>query len=166
MKGWLTLVAVLLAAGLFGWRLLHPALPAPTAAQARLPALQLATLKGAPLSLPVTGQAAIVNVFASWCVPCAAEVPLLKRLSAAGVAIYGIAYRDRPAALAGFLTRLGDPYAAVAMDTGVAATTLGITGVPESWLVAPDGTIRAHAEGALDEATASAWQAEIASWRN
>lgn len=90
------------------------------------------------------GEISVVNVFASWCVPCRAEHPLLTAIAAEeGVALYGIAYKDEPADTRRFLDELGDPYRRIGADRdGRVAIDLGITGVPETFFVGPDGAIR------------------------
>jgi cytochrome c biogenesis protein CcmG, thiol:disulfide interchange protein DsbE len=88
------------------------------------------------------GRVRLVNVFASWCVPCIAEAPQLMRLKAMGVPIDGVAVRDSPVAIRQFLGRYGDPYATVGDDRqGRVQLALGSSGVPETFVVAGDGTI-------------------------
>ncbi len=85
---------------------------------------------------------ALVNIFASWCVPCRAEHPLLTRLAADGVAIYGIAYKDRPEAAHAFLAELGNPYRKVGLDEdGRAGLEWGVTGVPETFVLDGESTV-------------------------
>ncbi len=89
------------------------------------------------------GKPHLVNVFASWCIPCAAEAPQLEQLAAAGVPIVGIAIRDRPEDLQRFLQRNGDPYRAIGGDaTSSVQIALGSSGVPETFLVDGKGIIR------------------------
>jgi cytochrome c biogenesis protein CcmG/thiol:disulfide interchange protein DsbE len=92
----------------------------------------------------------LINFFASWCVPCREEHPLLMQLKSRGTAIWGIAYQDQDKAMAGFLASDGDPYARLGADnTGEAAIAWGISGVPESFLVDRSGIIRWHIGGPL-----------------
>ena len=81
-----------------------------------------------------TGRPRILNIFASWCVPCIGEVRVLQQLKAHGVPIDGIAVRDRPEDVADFLARNGDPYERIGSDVqSRAQIALGSSGVPESW---------------------------------
>lgn len=85
----------------------------------------------------------LVNVFASWCVPCALEAPQLSQLQHAGVHIDAIAVRDRPEDIARFLQRYGDPFERVGADTDSRAQlALGSSGVPETFIVDSRGIIR------------------------
>ena len=94
----------------------------------------------------------LVNFFASWCIPCVLEARTLAALSAT-LPIWGIAYKDEPSNAQGFVARSGDPYARLAADrAGLAAIDWGVSGVPESFLVAPGGIIRWHLAGPLTEA--------------
>lgn len=98
------------------------------------------------------GRAYVINLFASWCAPCRAEHAQLMALRQRGVEIVGIAYKDRPEASVAFLTELGDPFRVVAMDPeGRFGLDLGITGVPETFVIGPDGVIRAAYRGPLTE---------------
>jgi cytochrome c biogenesis protein CcmG, thiol:disulfide interchange protein DsbE len=106
------------------------------------PRLSLASFKG---------QLVAINFFASWCLPCRAEHPLLKQLSAEfGVPVIGIAWKDKPAASRAFLAELGDPYAATGADkNGRTGIDFGITGVPETFLVDGNGIVRYRFSGPL-----------------
>lgn len=89
------------------------------------------------------GRPRLLNIFASWCVPCAAEAPELAKLRAAGVEIHGVAIRDTRADLEGFLARNGNPYARIGADpVSKVQFDLGSAGVPESFIVDAKGTIR------------------------
>jgi len=97
-----------------------------------------------------TGQPHIVNLFASWCVPCITEVHVLQQLKARGVVIDGIAVRDRPEDLTEFLTRNGDPYERIGSDgESKVQIALGSSGVPESFIVDGKGIIRYQHIGAI-----------------
>ncbi|MAS06355.1 MAG: DsbE family thiol:disulfide interchange protein [Ahrensia sp.] len=85
----------------------------------------------------------LVNVWASWCVPCRQEHPLLMALANdEGVTIAGLNYKDKNANALQFLAGLGNPYAMAGEDnSGRAAIEWGVYGVPESFIVGTDGTI-------------------------
>lgn len=90
-----------------------------------------------------TGQPRLLNIFASWCVPCAAEAPQLRQLAEAGVPIEGIAIRDRPEDLAAFLQRWGNPFRAIGGDaTSSVQIAMGSAGVPETFVIDGKGIIR------------------------
>lgn len=99
-----------------------------------------------------TGEPRIVNIFASWCIPCRAEAPQLEALARRGVPIDGIAVRDRPQDLAGFLSAYGDPFGAIGADNDRRVQmALGSAGVPETFVVDGDGIIRHQHIGAIME---------------
>jgi len=98
-----------------------------------------------------TGKPHLVNVFASWCVPCITEVKVLGELKARGVLVEGIAVRDRPEDLAEFLARNGDPYERIGSDAqSQVQISLGSSGVPESFIVDGEGVIRYQHIGAIE----------------
>ena len=98
-----------------------------------------------------TGQPHLVNVFASWCVPCITEVKVLQSLKARGVHIEGIAIRDREEDLAEFLANNGDPYERIGNDMQSAVQiSLGSSGVPESFVVDGKGVIRYQHIGPIE----------------
>ena len=98
-----------------------------------------------------TGQPHLVNIFASWCVPCVTEVKVLQGLKGKGVHIEGIAVRDRPADLSDFLARNGDPYERIGSDgQSDVQISLGSSGVPESFVVDGKGVIRYQQIGAIE----------------
>ena len=81
------------------------------------------------------GSLSIVNVFASWCVPCLAEHPLISGLAEDGYRIYGINHRDKDAEAAAWLNRHGDPYTGVGADRDARVSVdWGVTGVPETFI--------------------------------
>ena len=88
------------------------------------------------------GEPRILNIFASWCVPCAAEAPQLKALADAGAPIDGIAVRDARADVDAFLTRWGNPYRHIGLDArSEVQIALGSSGVPETFIVDGRGRI-------------------------
>ena len=110
------------------------------------PALTLAPVDG--LDTPglqpsdFAGQASVVNVFASWCVPCREEHPLLMQLAAEGVPIFGINHKDAPENARAFLSGLGNPYERIGADSdGRAGIEWGVYGVPETFVVNARGII-------------------------
>lgn len=85
----------------------------------------------------------LVNIFASWCLPCRVEAPQLGALARAGVPIEGISVRDTTEALQGFLAQNGDPFQRIgADDDGKVQLALGSSGVPETYVVDGKGVIR------------------------
>jgi cytochrome c biogenesis protein CcmG, thiol:disulfide interchange protein DsbE len=99
------------------------------------------------------GEPTLVNVFASWCLECQAEHPLLLALGQSpGIRLYGIDYKDDPEAARRFIGRYGNPYARVGTDrSGRVAIDLGVYGVPETYVVRGDGTIAYRHVGPLTE---------------
>ena len=89
------------------------------------------------------GQPRLLNVWATWCVPCIAEAPQLEELAERGVPIVGVAIRDEPEAIARFLENYGNPYEVIARDD-IAELQLGLgsSGIPETFVVDGDGIIR------------------------
>jgi cytochrome c biogenesis protein CcmG/thiol:disulfide interchange protein DsbE len=90
------------------------------------------------------GQVALVNVWASWCVSCRQEHPVLMELSRRGVVpIYGLNYKDEREAALGWLKQFGDPYTASAFDAdGRAGIDWGVYGVPETFVIDKAGIVR------------------------
>ena len=89
------------------------------------------------------GRVSLVNVWASWCVPCHDEVPFLQQLAQdARIRLVGIDYKDQPDNARRFLNRYGNPFAASGADeNGRAAIEWGVYGVPETFVVGRDGRI-------------------------
>ncbi|WP_105441369.1 DsbE family thiol:disulfide interchange protein [Neorhizobium sp. T25_13] len=123
----------------------------------KAPSLALPPLEGsntaALTTAAIAGKLTLVNVFASWCVPCRQEHPILKELANdSRLTIVGINYKDRNDNALRFLGELGNPYKAIGIDpNGKAAIDWGVYGIPESYLVAPDGTILYKKVGPFDE---------------
>jgi cytochrome c biogenesis protein CcmG, thiol:disulfide interchange protein DsbE len=99
------------------------------------------------------GKVIVLNAFASWCLPCAAEHPVLMRLAESGKAeIYGLAWKDKPEKIEAWLAGRGNPYRMVGIDEkGAATVALGLTGVPETFVIGPDGTIAWHYKSNLTD---------------
>ncbi|MEW6255223.1 MAG: DsbE family thiol:disulfide interchange protein [Pseudomonadota bacterium] len=123
-----------------------PPLPGLTAKGQPVPGLDVAALKG---------KVVLVNVWASWCAPCREEHPLLMALARdPRLQLVGINYKDAPDNARRFLGQYGLPFSAVGVDpNGRAAIDWGVYGVPESFLLAPDGTIAHKFVGPLGEAS-------------
>jgi cytochrome c biogenesis protein CcmG/thiol:disulfide interchange protein DsbE len=89
------------------------------------------------------GEPRLVNIFASWCLPCRIEAPQLQALAEAGVPIEGISVRDSTDDLQAFLAQNGDPFERIgADDDGKVQLALGSSGVPETYVVDGKGIIR------------------------
>jgi len=88
------------------------------------------------------GKPRLFNVFASWCIPCAAEAPQLEMLRRRGADIVAVAIRDRPDDVADFLSRYGNPYSRIgADDLSEVQLGIGSSGVPETFVIDGDGMI-------------------------
>lgn len=118
-----------------------------------LPEFTLPPLEGEKAGLSsadLSGQVALLNVFASWCAPCREEHPVLLDLAADGVPLYGLNYKDPPAAARRWLETLGNPYRRIGADhDGSVAASLDLRGLPQSVLVDKDGRIAYVHVGAL-----------------
>ena len=152
MKGWrffLPLAVFALFVGVAGYQLTQPkdefvdsamiGKPMPQfalrAASPDRPGLSLADLKD--------GKPKLLNIWASWCVPCIAEAPHLATLATQGAPIVGVAIRDRPEDVAAFLARHGNPFQRIgADDLSELQLAIGSSGVPETFVVDGQGIIR------------------------
>ena len=99
------------------------------------------------------GGVALVNVFASWCMPCRVEHPQLMSLARDhGVSIFGINQKDKPEDARAWLERHGDPYRAIGADNdGRVSIDWGVYGVPETFVVDAEGRIRYRHVGPIME---------------
>jgi cytochrome c biogenesis protein CcmG/thiol:disulfide interchange protein DsbE len=94
-------------------------------------------------SQDLQGRVALVNVFASWCVPCRVEHPVLMRLAEEGVPIFGINYKDPADKAQAWLAELGDPFEKIGVDrNGRVGIEWGVYGVPETFVIDAQGRIR------------------------
>jgi cytochrome c biogenesis protein CcmG/thiol:disulfide interchange protein DsbE len=166
MTRWLAalpLVAIAALAALFGFYALHhdPHVNPHALVGKLMPDVTLARLDdGSTLRLHDTlaKGPVVVNFFASWCGPCVEDQPALMSLKARGVRVVGVDYEDTPPRgspqqAQAFLARLGDPFAEkVADPDGRAGIEFGVTGVPETYLVAADGKVLAKHTGPLTPA--------------
>lgn len=88
------------------------------------------------------GQPKLLNVFASWCIPCAAEAPQLEALERAGAQIVAVAIRDRPEDVERFLANYGNPFSRIGRDDiSEVQLAIGSSGVPETFVIDGQGTI-------------------------
>lgn len=110
--------------------------------QFNLPAA-VADRPGLSTAQMTTGKPRLLNVFASWCVPCAVEAPQLEALRQQGVEIDGVAIRDRPEDLNRFLANYGNPFARIGKDDlSEVQVGIGSSGVPETFVIDGKGVIR------------------------
>jgi cytochrome c biogenesis protein CcmG/thiol:disulfide interchange protein DsbE len=150
----LPLLVFLALAGLFFFRLgggdpsrIPSALIGREAPATNLPPLEGLTRDGAPVpglsNDTLKGKVSLVNVWASWCVPCHDEVPFLAALAKdSRIQLVGINYKDEAENARRFLNRYGNPFAATGVDTsGRTAIDWGVYGVPETFVVGRDGRI-------------------------
>ena len=160
MSRWLRLLPLIVLIAFVGavaWRL---AKPAEEEIRSQLIGQPVPTFSLAPaivgkpgLATPdlAKGQPRMVNVFASWCVPCIAEAPLLMELKQRGIAIDAVAVRDKPEEVAAFLVRHGDPFDRIGSDPeSRVQLALGSSGVPESFIVDGRGVIRYQHLGPIE----------------
>lgn len=153
----LPLLILVAFVGAVAWRLSKPAeeeIPSQLVGQP-VPAFSLAPAMpgraGLASSDLTKGRPRMINVFASWCVPCIAEAPLLLELKRQGVAIDAVAVRDKPEDVADFLARHGDPFERIGADPeSRVQLALGSSGVPESFIVDGRGIIRYQHMGPIE----------------
>jgi cytochrome c biogenesis protein CcmG, thiol:disulfide interchange protein DsbE len=160
----LPLVVFVLLAALFLFRLgsgdpskLPSALIGRPVPDTPLPAVEGLVRDGVPVpgitQADFKGAVSLVNVWASWCVPCHDEAPLLTKLAEdKRIRILGINYKDQPENARRFIGRYGNPFAAVGADAnGRASIDWGVYGVPETFLIDRDGRIADKRRGPVTE---------------
>jgi cytochrome c biogenesis protein CcmG/thiol:disulfide interchange protein DsbE len=126
------------------------ALPGIEAVPGGGPGFASASLKGEPV---------LLNIFASWCAACPQEHPVLTHIGEEGFPVYGIAWKDKPQDSREWIARFGDPYTRIAADeNGRTAIDLGVTGVPETFIVDKAGRVRFKQIGPISPET---WEATI-----
>ncbi|WP_417778933.1 DsbE family thiol:disulfide interchange protein [Stutzerimonas xanthomarina] len=108
----------------------------------------------------IKGKPALVNVWATWCVACKVEHPVLNKLSEQGVVIHGVNYKDENASAQKWLRDFHDPYQLNIRDEeGTLGLDLGVYGAPETFLVDKQGIIRHKYVGVIDERV---WREQLA----
>jgi len=148
-------VAFIAVAIMFAWGLGHDPKEIPSVLIGKsVPQFNLPPVKGRALGLSsdnLHGEVSLVNVFASWCVECRLEHPLIMQLKEQGVVtIHGLNYKDRPDDAARWLNSLGDPYTRTGADiNGRVGIDWGVYGVPETFVVGKDGRIALKQIGPL-----------------
>lgn len=142
-KGLMTADPSSIPSALLGRSVPEFALPPLDGAVPATPALASADLKSDTVTL--------VNIWASWCVPCRQEHPILMQLAKdPSIRLVGINYKDKPENARRFLSSLGNPYARIGVDAnGSAAIDWGVYGVPETFIVDGNGIIRYKKIGPL-----------------
>ena len=119
-----------------------------------VPQFSLPPVKGRTLGLSTAdlhGEVSLVNVFASWCVACREEHPVLMQMKADNIVpIHGLNYKDQPDNAARWLNTMGDPYTRTGADIdGRVAIDWGVYGVPETFVITKDGRIAYKQIGAV-----------------
>lgn len=118
-----------------------------------VPAFDLPAVRAGDVGLrsaELSGEPMLLNAFASWCAACQVEHPMLMRLKAEGVPIHGLDWKDEPADGAQWLLERGDPFQKAGNDvTGRAGIDLGVSAVPETFVIDREGKIRYRHVGAV-----------------
>ena len=126
--------------------------PAPELAVA--PQFELPRLGGGPpvSSAAFAGRPWVVNVWASWCVSCRAEVPYLRALQESGAVVVGLNYKDAAVPAAAWLQKYGDPFTVHAIDAaGTIGAGFGVDALPETFVIDAEGVIVFRHVGAVDD---------------
>lgn len=145
---WIPLVILSLLGGLWLYDLTQPDQPYVQSQMVgqKLPVFDLPAATQDVQSLSnedfADGKPRLLNIFGSWCIPCRAEAEFLEQLKEQGAEIHGIALRDKPEDVAQFLRQYGNPFGRIGADMDMRIQLmLGGTGVPETYVIAGDGTI-------------------------
>jgi cytochrome c biogenesis protein CcmG, thiol:disulfide interchange protein DsbE len=151
MRNWLMWVPLALLAFVAGLSLYRLSNPGSNIVQSQMVGQQLPdfTLPAAAPGLAglsskdfADGKPRMLNIFASWCIPCRAEAPYLEQLRARGIEIHGIAIKDKPEDVVGFLRQYGNPFSKVGADMDMLVQLkLGSSGVPETYIIDGKGRI-------------------------
>jgi len=154
-------VAFVILAAFFMFSLIRPApetLPSALvdkpAPELVLPPLDGSTTGFGPKDLK-SGHVTVINVWASWCIPCRAEAPALAALSKkTGIALFGLVYEDSRSKARAFLNEVGNPFSRIGFDSdGRAAIEWGVYGVPETFIVDGKGIVRERFVGPITDDT-------------
>jgi cytochrome c biogenesis protein CcmG, thiol:disulfide interchange protein DsbE len=175
MSRGLRLIPILLLLWVVGglaWRLVKPPSAAVPSQMVERPVPSFSLAAAVPTkpgltSADLTGRGPkLVNIFGSWCVPCADEARVLNELRAKGVEIDAIAVRDTPDAISAFLRRYGDPYQRIGSDPrSLVQMDLGSSGVPETFLIDGRGVIRRQYIGPLSRSNVAGIMKQLAELR-
>jgi cytochrome c biogenesis protein CcmG/thiol:disulfide interchange protein DsbE len=156
----------------FAWRLVRPPDPAVPSQLVERPVPAFTSPAAIPTKAGLgsadlaAGQPRLLNIFASWCVPCVGEASVLGELRRRGVKVDAIAVRDSPDAVAAFLASHGDPYERIGLDPqSDVQISLGSSGVPETFVIDGRGVIRRQYIGPLTAANIPGLIQELRSLR-
>jgi cytochrome c biogenesis protein CcmG/thiol:disulfide interchange protein DsbE len=164
-------LSVILVAGLLGllvWKVAHQVGHSTIASEVRkgkqpaLPSFSLPQLSGGLElgSASLAGKASVINFWASWCIPCREETPLLtdasRRWASRGVVVLGIDGKDFGGDARGFVQKYGMTYPSVVDKEDKLYTRFGLSGVPETFCVSRAGKVVAHIPGAVSRQTLDA----------
>lgn len=132
-----------------------PAVDAPVVGRPA-PAFDLETLDGRRLSLAdLRGSPVVLNFWASWCIPCREEAPLLtaaaREYAAKGLRVVGVVYQDSADTARDFMERYGQTYPGLLDPDGRTAIDYGVFGIPETFFIDRDGIVRSRQVGPVTE---------------